>query len=148
MLWERLEARRVPPPTSRRFLPLLRFSQPLILLLSTGFGRRRKYPLKKIQENNEAGSPLPPVSSPSCERVPLAPIPFPLLPSFLRSRLPLVLLSACSEIMETVLSEAQESYSPSIVLELASTEQDEMETALDTVKEWVEAWQGKRKSGE
>ncbi|KAL7413357.1 AAA domain-containing protein [Mrakia frigida] len=64
----------------------------------------RKYPLKKIQENNEA------------------------------------------EIMETVLSEAQESYSPSIVLELPSTEHSDMEAALDKVKEWVETWVEKKKS--
>jgi len=48
--------------------------------------------------------------------------------------------------METVLSEAQESYSPSIVLELPSTEHSDMEAALDTVKEWVEAWVEKKKS--
>ena len=49
--------------------------------------------------------------------------------------------------MQTVLSEAQESYSPSIVLELPSTEQSDMEDALDTVKEWVEKWQQSRTGG-
>jgi hypothetical protein len=42
--------------------------------------------------------------------------------------------------MQTVLDEAQESYSPSIVLELPSTENADLEKGLDKVKEWVESY--------
>jgi hypothetical protein len=44
------------------------------------------------------------------------------------------------EIMQTVLDEAQESYSPLIVLELQSTEHDDLERGIDKVKAWVESY--------
>jgi hypothetical protein len=42
--------------------------------------------------------------------------------------------------MQTVLDEAQESYSPLIVLELQSTEHDDLERGIDKVKAWVESY--------
>lgn len=45
-----------------------------------------------------------------------------------------------TEIMQSILDDAHESYSPSIILELPSTEHTDMENSLDTVKAWVEKY--------
>lgn len=50
--------------------------------------------------------------------------------------------------MQTILDEARESYDPSIVLELNSLEQGDLEKAVDRVKEWVDEWIAKRKASE
>lgn len=42
--------------------------------------------------------------------------------------------------MQSILDDAHESYSPSIILELPSTEHTDMENSLDTVKAWVEKY--------
>ncbi|KLO20573.1 P-loop containing nucleoside triphosphate hydrolase protein [Schizopora paradoxa] len=62
----------------------------------------RKYPLKKIQENNE------------------------------------------SEIMQTILDEAKESYAEEIVVELRSESTDELETNVDRIMTWIKAWKRDR----
>jgi adenylate kinase len=44
------------------------------------------------------------------------------------------------EIMQVVLDEARESYAPEIVVELSSDTVDEMESNVDRVKMWLDAW--------
>ncbi|TRM65746.1 AAA domain-containing protein [Schizophyllum amplum] len=67
---------------------------------------KRNYPLKKIQENNEA------------------------------------------EIMQTVLTDARESYPPEIVVELRSETTDDMESNVARIVQWIEAWLNDRKAQE
>ncbi|CAO3611534.1 unnamed protein product [Cunninghamella echinulata] len=44
------------------------------------------------------------------------------------------------EIMQVVLEEARESYAPEIVIELQSNTVDDMESNVDRVKLWLDAW--------
>jgi adenylate kinase len=44
------------------------------------------------------------------------------------------------EIMQVVLETAHESYAPEIVVELQSNTIDDMESNVDRVKQWLEAW--------
>lgn len=64
----------------------------------------RGYPLKKIQENNEA------------------------------------------EIMEVVLDEARSSYAPQIVVELHSEGTEELESNVQRIVQWINAWNADRES--
>lgn len=42
--------------------------------------------------------------------------------------------------MQVVLETARESYTPEIVVELTSDTIDDMESNVDRVKQWLEAW--------
>jgi len=44
------------------------------------------------------------------------------------------------EIMQVVLETAHESYAPEIVVELPSNTVDDMESNVDRVKQWLDAW--------
>jgi adenylate kinase len=44
------------------------------------------------------------------------------------------------EIMQVVLETAHESYAPEIVVELTSNTVDDMESNVDRVKQWLDAW--------
>lgn len=44
------------------------------------------------------------------------------------------------EIMQVVLEEARESYAPEIVIELKSNTIDDMESNVERVKLWLDAW--------
>lgn len=44
------------------------------------------------------------------------------------------------EIMQVVLENARESYAQEIVVELPSNNVDDMESNVDRVKQWLEAW--------
>ena len=45
-----------------------------------------------------------------------------------------------SEIMEVLLQEARDSYDEEIIVELKSDTTDEMESNVERVEAWVEAW--------
>ncbi|ORX59708.1 P-loop containing nucleoside triphosphate hydrolase protein [Hesseltinella vesiculosa] len=50
------------------------------------------------------------------------------------------------EIMQVVLDEARESYAPEIVVELQSNTVDDMESNVDRVKQWLDAWKEQHKA--
>ena len=74
----------------------------MIDVFLTHFFLIRKYPLKKIQENNE------------------------------------------SEIMQTVLDDAKESYAEEIVVELRSESTEDLEGNVDRIVQWISAWRRER----
>lgn len=45
-----------------------------------------------------------------------------------------------AEIMQVILEEARESYEPEIVIELQSDNADEVESNVERIKTWYEAW--------
>jgi len=46
-----------------------------------------------------------------------------------------------SEIMQTVLDEARESYADEIIVELQSESTEELESNVGRIVAWIEAWQ-------
>ena len=46
-----------------------------------------------------------------------------------------------SEIMQTVLDEARESYASEIIVELQSENTEELESNVGRIVAWIEAWQ-------
>jgi len=43
--------------------------------------------------------------------------------------------------MQTVLEEARESYAPEIIVELQSESTDDLESNVNRIVAWIEAWQ-------
>lgn len=49
-----------------------------------------------------------------------------------------------SEIMQTVLDDAKESYAGEIVVELTSERSEDLESNVDRILQWIKAWQTQR----
>ncbi|KAI5850909.1 AAA domain-containing protein [Tricharina praecox] len=52
-----------------------------------------------------------------------------------------------SEIMQVILEEARESYSPEIVIELRSDNADEIDSNVERITQWVKAWESDHPAG-